>query len=62
MLKAMQHEPAVRLEYAEVVNPNTLLPVDDLSDGALIAVAAWVGETRLIDNLLLPSSEALICV
>jgi len=35
------------------VDPDTLDPVIDLSRGALVAVAAYVGTTRLIDNLLL---------
>jgi len=42
----------VRLDYAAIVDPYTLLPVADTTHGALIAVAAWVGSTRLIDNLL----------
>jgi len=42
----------VRLDYAAIVDPCTLLPVADTAQGALIAVAAWVGPTRLIDNLL----------
>lgn len=46
-------ERAVRLDYLEVVNPATLDPVHDVSDGALVAVAAYVGSTRLIDNILL---------
>ena len=49
----------LRLDYAEIVNPETLLPVQDLSAGALVAVAAWVGTTRLIDNLLLPPNSGL---
>jgi len=44
----------VRLDYAAVVDPNTLLPVNDTSGGALVAVAAFVGSARLIDNILLP--------
>ena len=44
----------VRLDYVAVVDPDTLLPVQDVSAGALVAVAAWVGTTRLIDNLVLP--------
>jgi pantoate--beta-alanine ligase len=43
-----------RIDYAAVVDPNTLLPLTDTSDGALVAVAALIGNTRLIDNLLLP--------
>jgi pantoate--beta-alanine ligase len=45
-------EPSVRLDYFEVVNPETLDPVADISAGALVAVAAFVGSTRLIDNFL----------
>ena len=40
-------------DYAAVVDSDTLCPVDNTSRGALIAVAAWVGNTRLIDNLLI---------
>ena len=46
-------EPQVRLDYFEIVNPETLDPVADVSAGALVAVAAYVGTTRLIDNILL---------
>jgi len=46
-------ESSVRLDYFEIVNPDTLDLVEDVSGGALAAVAAFVGTTRLIDNLLL---------
>jgi len=46
-------EAGVRLDYFEIVDPETLDPVDDVSQGALVAVAAFVGATRLIDNILL---------
>jgi pantoate--beta-alanine ligase len=49
-------EPAVRLDYVEIANPETLEPVSDVSKGALVAVAAFVGATRLIDNIVLFSS------
>lgn len=55
MMRVIKDEPAVHLEYVEVVDPDTLLPLEAVSDGALFAVAARVGTTRLIDNLLLPS-------
>jgi len=45
----------LRVDYAEVVSPQTLEPVEDVSQGALLAVAAWIGKTRLIDNVLLHS-------
>jgi pantoate--beta-alanine ligase len=47
-------EPAVRLDYLEIVDPETLEPRLSVSDRSLIAVAGFVGSTRLIDNILLP--------
>ena len=47
----------VRLDYLEIVHPDTLDPIKDISGGALAAVAAIVGSTRLIDNLLLPEKS-----
>jgi pantoate--beta-alanine ligase len=44
----------LRLDYAAIVDPDTLLPLADTRNGALLAVAAFIGATRLIDNLLLP--------
>jgi len=49
----MSEEPSVRLDYLEVVSPDTLDAVADVSQGALVAVAAYVGSTRLIDNIVL---------
>jgi pantoate--beta-alanine ligase len=46
-------KPSVRLDYFEIVNPDTLDPIQAIEDRALIAVAAYVGSTRLIDNLLI---------
>jgi pantoate--beta-alanine ligase len=50
--QVIAEEPDVRLDYFEVVDEETLEPVDDISRGALVAVAAFVGTTRLIDNLV----------
>jgi pantothenate synthetase len=46
-------EPAVRLDYIEVVDWAVLEPVEIAEPGALFAVAAWVGNTRLIDNAVI---------
>jgi pantoate--beta-alanine ligase len=53
--KEFAAEPSVRLDYFEIVNPETLEPIEDIRQGALIAVAAYLGSTRLIDNLLIRS-------
>ena len=49
--------PHLRLDYVEAVNRDTLLPATHLEPNTLLAVAAWIGETRLIDNLLLSPTE-----
>jgi pantoate--beta-alanine ligase len=46
-------DPSVRLDYFEIVNPETLDPVAEITQNALVAVAAYVGTTRLLDNILL---------
>ncbi len=51
--EVIAEEPGVRLDYFEIVNPDTLDAVPDISRGALVAVAAFVGSTRLIDNIVL---------
>ena len=46
-------EAAVRVDYVAVVDAHTLLPKEQTSQGDLVAVAAFVGTTRLIDNQVL---------
>ena len=46
-------EPSVQLDYFEIVDPGTLQPVNDFSRPVLVAVAAFVGKARLIDNVVL---------
>ena len=51
--KTFAAEPAIRVDYIELVNWATLEPVETAAPGSLFAVAAWVGATRLIDNAIL---------
>ena len=46
-------EPQVALDYFEIVDPDMLDPVERISQKTLVGVAAYVGTTRLIDNLVL---------
>jgi pantoate--beta-alanine ligase len=46
-------QPEVRVDYIELVDWATLLPVERAANGNLFAVAAYVGTTRLIDNAIL---------
>ncbi len=52
MLDILNAAPDLRLDYLEIVHPDTLLPNPGARPPVLIAVAAWVGNTRLIDNVL----------
>ena len=48
-----------RVDYVEIVDPATLERVETINGAARMAVAAYIGETRLIDNILLePDDEA----
>jgi pantothenate synthetase len=51
--QVIAEEPGARLDYFAIVNPDTLDSMTDTSKGALVAVAVYVGTTRLIDNILL---------
>jgi pantoate--beta-alanine ligase len=49
-LAIIAEEPLVRVEYLEVVDQE-MTPVQEVRSPARIAVAAWLGSTRLIDNV-----------
>jgi len=42
----------IRVDYVAAVDWSTLLPVKAINPGTLFAVAAWIGQTRLIDNVV----------
>ncbi len=50
-LRVLGAEPAIRVEYFEIVDPETLTPLEQPQKQVLIAGAIWLGRTRLIDNL-----------
>jgi len=52
MHEAMAREPGARIDYLAVVDPDTLLPIEDITSGGMLAVAAYFGTTRLLDNAL----------
>jgi pantoate--beta-alanine ligase len=52
-LQVFTGEKQVRLDYFEIVDKDSLEPLPDISRGALVVTAAYVGETRLIDNIVL---------
>jgi pantoate--beta-alanine ligase len=48
--KLIRSEPDARLDYVEFFEPNTLSPVTKVTRGTHMALAVFVGKTRLIDN------------
>ena len=46
--------PLARIDYVELVDAETLQPIDSVKSNSLLAVAVYFGKTRLIDNILLP--------
>jgi pantoate--beta-alanine ligase len=48
--KLTESEPATRLDYVEFFDPDTLMPVSKVTRGTQMALAVFLGKTRLIDN------------
>jgi pantoate--beta-alanine ligase len=46
----IEKEPSARLDYVEFFNPDTLKPVEQVKKGDHMALAVFIGTTRLIDN------------
>ena len=51
MVNLISAEPLARIDYVEIVDPQTLEPLVTIDGDALVAVAVYFGRTRLIDNL-----------
>lgn len=45
-------EPLAKIDYVSIVDNNTIKNIKTIEDGSLIAVAAFIGNTRLIDNFI----------
>jgi pantoate--beta-alanine ligase len=52
MTRLIRAEPLVRLDYLAVVDPITLDEVRSVRGRVVLLLAGWIGETRLIDNLI----------
>ena len=49
----IQSYPETRVDYISICDPETLEDVDTIDNTALMALAVFVGKTRLIDNMIL---------
>lgn len=56
LLEAMkaniETEPLAKIDYVEVVDGETMQKVDHIEDSVLVAMAVYIGNTRLIDNFM----------
>lgn len=50
MTELIQAEPLARIDYVSAADGMTMEPVTELEKGTLIAMAVYIGKTRLIDN------------
>lgn len=51
--EVIEKEPLAKIDYIEVVNFDTIEPVDSIDGNILFALAVYIGKTRLIDNFIL---------
>jgi pantoate--beta-alanine ligase len=56
-LNVLREEPLCKVQYLELRDARTLEPVKTVEDEAVLAVAVYFGEIRLIDNIAIPGSE-----
>lgn len=54
--------PALQMQYIDLVDLETLQPIDMIETAGLLAVAAYLGKTRLIDNILLRSRQPIVAI
>ena len=52
MMEILLSEPLVKIDYVQICNASTLEDVHEIKGDVVIALAAYVGQTRLIDNLV----------
>jgi pantoate--beta-alanine ligase len=58
LMRSIEADPGVKLEYAAVVDPKTLAELSHIDRAATALVAAKVGNTRLIDNEVLGNTAS----
>ena len=51
--KIINEAPLARIDYVDLVDAETLQPIESVKPNSLLAVAVYFGKTRLIDNILL---------
>lgn len=57
MKKLIELEPLAKIDYVEAVDVLTMKPVEQITESTLIALAVYIGKTRLIDNRMILGGE-----
>lgn len=57
MTAHIQAEPLARIDYVSAVDGLTMLPVEKIQGSVLVAMAVYIGKTRLIDNFIVEKGE-----
>ncbi len=52
MIRRIVREPMAKIDYVTVADPETLNKISEIRGPVLIALAVWIGQTRLIDNII----------
>jgi len=60
MRRLIEQEPSARIDYAAVVDAETLAPVERVTGRVLVALAVWIGCVRLIDNLVVEEHDGRV--
>ncbi len=57
MIKNIETEPLARIDYVEAVDFDDISITDTISDNTLVAMAVYIGKTRLIDNFIVEKNK-----
>ena len=52
IIAEINKEPLAKIDYVDVVDFDTITPVDEIKGTTLVAIAVYIGKTRLIDNFI----------
>lgn len=58
----LKSQSEIKIEYVELVDPVTLQPLESVTENGLLAIAAKIGKTRLIDNVLLRTRQPIMAI
>ena len=51
--KVIETEPFAKIDYVEAVDFDTIEPIETIKNNTLVAIAVYIGKTRLIDNIII---------